>query len=1163
MHKRLIGYTIIFTLLFSILVPVNLHADENDYWDSTYSYRLEIEIPINTSDPYAKNQPIDIPIKFSNNCWAKNENQHSIRVLFQDGNNHIELDSQIYDLNFNDEEHISSCNIVFLIPDEANGDEKYYLYYHDKEKEAPNYDDKVKVEESKYAYEPIQGVGFESSYFLIKENKNIIYGINWEGEFLNDPASQQVGKFKKGVTEIKPNNGDHLATFSFNYWRYKDDIWNLNSTKEKYVRREIIIDGNLMVKVGIVSESNNGLLRSTVIYKYYFCPTDDKKIFTHVKHEVIGYPLGTGKEIDASYVTLYNGGLSSNSIEELNFGEIPPYLHYYSEDDIVKQFEMEQYPENTDWEESISKEDDFDLGSSAWVSVDYGETGKAHAIILSSNEILKSGEGERDGIELQLYESKNINYPGLDGRFAYLYLMRNDYEKGKPFDTIIPEDFVVEFDALYFTTEEGGYPAVDREASIYQKLITYQPEEDSEIQDDDDIEKYSLTVFTHLSPDLLARISLSNLFLKAPMIYVQLLKDDVSLAVKRVHRIPLTGELKIDWRNITLFRKAHFLDTAADTYVIKVWLDNLIFKRESQLIGYEIIDLKRDTKVRIYCSHEGELNLYVLDQEGDGIGNVQITFKDKGEIIAKGQTGSNGRATLIAPCGLFNSYTMNISYKGFLISSERIRFGRIRQILSMRKILNLDVYDLDINVKDSSGKTPSFDFDISLISPEMDDAIILKPDNISDGIYKFYSLYPANYTLNIRFKSFEIEELLQISETKNIDIDLYDLSIILTDKWDLPPDASLDISLRSSDFKRNVVLSANKVEPGVYLISNLYPGNYNLEVHYKEFSIEKQIEILSGEDKNITMEFSALFNLTTIVLDTRGNPINGANVILIRKNQEIKGTTNDKGKVRFTIPPGDYYIDMFIDDEEIASRKLSVPYEKTYSIVTKSDPILPYIVIIIIVISLIFIAVYSYKKRLPLFFLKILAISLAIIALITPWWELSNCNSDSLVSTSTDLYIMPTEMITLTSNVNVTAGDIQPLNKDFTSVTDHLPTLIIIGILLFIGSIILDRFKKKKLSFLVIIATAAILFASTMVFIIAMSEFTSVGVGSVLGNGKIEVDIPGENIIEKIHCSWGFTLGFYLIFASLIISAILFLLNLRKNLSRIKSFLFKRGEVND
>ena len=63
---------------------------------------------------------------------------------------------------------------------------------------------------------------------------------------------------------------------------------------------------------------------------------------------------------------------------------------------------------------------------------------------------------------------------------------------------------------------------------------------------------------------------------------------------------------------------------------------------------------------------------------------------------------------------------------------------------------------------------------------------------------------------------------------------------------------------------------------------NLVDGKTSITA--KKEPIDKQIQILGGEDKNITMEFSALFNLTTIVLDTRGNPINGANVILIREN---------------------------------------------------------------------------------------------------------------------------------------------------------------------------------------------------------------------------------------------------------------------------------------
>jgi hypothetical protein len=141
---------------------------------------------------------------------------------------------------------------------------------------------------------------------------------------------------------------------------------------------------------------------------------------------------------------------------------------------------------------------------------------------------------------------------------------------------------------------------------------------------------------------------------------------------------------------------------------------------------------------------------------------------------------------------------------------------------------------------------------------------------------------------------------------------------------------------------------------------------------------------------------------------------------------------------------------------------------------------------------------------------------------------------------------MPTEMITLTLKDNITAGDVLPLDKGFTSVTDYLPAIIIVGILCFIGGIALEKLNKRKFSFIVYFSGTAILFAAAIIFIVAMSELTSIGVGSVLGSGKIEIDIPGENMIELISCSWGFTLGLYLIFASSIISGLLILLNLKE-----------------
>jgi hypothetical protein len=395
-----------------------------------------------------------------------------------------------------------------------------------------------------------------------------------------------------------------------------------------------------------------------------------------------------------------------------------------------------------------------------------------------------------------------------------------------------------------------------------------------------------------------------------------------------------------------------------------------------------------------------------------------------------------------------------------------------------------------------------------------------------------------------------IEEQFKVSESKVMDIDLYDFTAILEDNWDLPPNAPIDVSLSSNNFKRNIVLYPEEVKPGRFLFKNLYPGEYDFEVNYKEYSFVKPINISNSEQKNVTMEFSALFNLTAIVLDTRGNPINDANVKLLREGQEVQASTNDGGRAKFSVPPGSYYIDMFIDGETIASRKISVPYDKTYSIVTKSEPILPYIVIIIILASLIFMGYYSYKKRQRIFFLRILVVSLAIIALVTPWWELTGSNSNTL-STSTDLYIMPTEMITLTLNENITAGDVLPLDKEFTNVTDYLPLIIILGILFFTGGMILDKFKNRKFSFFVYLAATVILFVSAIIFIVAMSELTSIGVGSVLGSGNIDIDIPGENMIESISCSWGFNLGLYLILGSSIISGFLILLNIRE-------FVFKK-----
>ena len=358
MSNRLIGYIILSNILLSVLIPVSLPADETPWWNDNWSFREKIEIPIDTSDENARYQPMDIHLDFNNTCWAKDKDEHSIRVIYRNGERFIELESQIYDLEYENSEHLDSCNLVFLIPEQANGNEEYYVYYDDEVKPGPNYQKRVEIDESYYQYEPIQGIGFESSFFKITEGDEIIYAVNKEGTALGDRASQQVTRLKKGAKDILPNNSDQIVSFVFVYWWFKDGDWTGISSAERFISKQIFVNGNLMVKFGIESESENRLLRSTVIYKYYYCPTGDKRIYTHVKHEVIGYPLPLGEEIVVAYVIFSCGGIKSSTVKELNFGEIPPNLHFYSDEERVKSHKFDQYPDYSDWQAIIHKSDD-------------------------------------------------------------------------------------------------------------------------------------------------------------------------------------------------------------------------------------------------------------------------------------------------------------------------------------------------------------------------------------------------------------------------------------------------------------------------------------------------------------------------------------------------------------------------------------------------------------------------------------------------------------------------------------------------------------------------------------------------------------------------------------------------------------------------------------
>ena len=235
------------------LVPVSLSADSLEWWDDAWSFRQEIIIPIDTSNEQAKYQPIDLHISLDNPCWAKDEIEHSVRVVFQNGESLQELESQIYDLDYSDDYYIKACSLVFLIPEKADGEEKYYLYYDGSEKPSPDYTDHVEIEEDYYYFAPIPGFPFESHYYKITEDGYVTYGVAIGGEFLGYSTCQQITIFSEGTTEVAtPKDGDCYASFDYFYY-YGKGPEDFSSTIQSLISKEIFIDGNLMVEFGIVS----------------------------------------------------------------------------------------------------------------------------------------------------------------------------------------------------------------------------------------------------------------------------------------------------------------------------------------------------------------------------------------------------------------------------------------------------------------------------------------------------------------------------------------------------------------------------------------------------------------------------------------------------------------------------------------------------------------------------------------------------------------------------------------------------------------------------------------------------------------------------------------------------------------------------------------------
>ncbi len=1064
---KLKKYITLILILSFILSPINLFSATGQIKTtdlSDYNFQEEIIVPFDTSLDKSKYQPVDLKINFDNPCYAIDELDHSVRIACDTGSEIIELESQIYNLKKTDDTHISSCNIVFLIPKEADGKEKYYVFYDSDKTNLLEYEDHLELSDSSYFYEPISGQKIVLDYFGIKEKDNYVYGIVQTGELLGNPIAFSVVRFKPESKVVETYNIDQLGIFDMRYGINSQPGYEGTSWAEK-VEKTVLVDGNLMVRVRLKGKSPKGDLLSDNIYTYYHSPTENKRIVVDCYHEVLkDVKVPEPSIIDGTYGGIVSIKSRSSTIEKMNVGDILPELYIYTEDETINDYPVPQNPNTVERDAVVSTEDDMDVGKKAWVCSNDLEDKKMHGLILDSN--MGFTDDENDGVQVKAWVKENIKLPGLEADSGNLYLARNSYENGEHSPNL-KKDFDVNYKLEFFTLFNEEIESINKKSEIFQeqsKLVPALRENITEKQTEKK-ERYTLTTFVHMAPSFpLGSLLSAATGKKLPYIYAELYKENDFKSSGSVNRLSLgsveldlegktiLGKIQtilgiFDFKNSSIFKKIVFPDIEKGIYVVKIFRENPFFSDERVYIGYGVVDLNENKSMRIKCTAESKAEFSIKDQEGKGVENVDFLILSNDNIISNKKTDKNGTIELNAPADFRDKYQLKVMYKGFLVNSEEIKLGYINH-----------------------------------------------------------------------FKPF----------SKDFKIDLFDLKVKLVDKWGFIPDVDVNLFVTSNEMVEQTTISSEKIDRKNYIFKNLVGSNYDLTLKYKSFELEKNVKL--DKDKTIDLVFPAEYKTKLNVLNLVGDSVSSGKIIISRNNKKIESKIDSDGQSSFTVPPGKYNIEVFIDETKVAYQDLDIKSTKTLDIVSDSGSFTHMIITVLCIIGIISSLAYLFYKKKYFLSLKILVIFLLIISVFQPWWVLTG--EENSITTNTKTFLYPSRMISFTESNEGMGGSISMLPEELTSLLTILSVIILLSVSLIFLSIVFKNKLNKTSKGLIVLSTILII-ATLGLFYYALSLVTEIGVGSFMGSGEVMTTISGVSEGVLIDCSWGPGIGFYLAVISL------------------------------
>jgi hypothetical protein len=681
--------------------------------------------------------------------------------------------------------------------------------------------------------------------------------------------------------------------------------------------------------------------------------------------------------------------------------------------------------------------------------------------------------GSEDGLQVRAYSKQNVKLPGLEADTGTLELTRTTYQNGNHLTTVAQGNRY-DYKVEFLTVESGGDTRVDEESAIYQHLVKDVP----------------------------------------------------------VHRGNVTTgeEEKTRRYNLTVF--AHLARS--------VPLGSLLSAALGKNISYIYAELYEEQTFR----------------SSGTVGRLALG------AISLNMTGKNLRQKLQSILGIFDWRNTSLFKKirfptldpgtyVVKIYRENPRFAKEQQfigvaVVNLSKDTTIHVLcrpqgSIVITLLDQEKKgVQNARCELKLANTTITDALT-DADGTAVLTAPCYPMKP--YHLTVQYQGFQVgEQQVKLSVLRrfiamktSFSLERYALALTVTDTWGFPPAVDLNPTFVSAEMATSTVIRAEATTPGQYLFSDLPPASYRLSLGYKAFKVEDNITV--DKDSSLAIEFPAEFSLKCSLFDSYAGALSQGEVSFERNGKTNATQIKENGIAVIMLPPGDYQILVRANDETTAQQQVQVRGEKTLDIVTSQGSLLHMVIMylgIAVIIGALFFIVWKRKFTVGV---KLVAVGVLIIALVSPWWIVHG--ETSMVTTTTNTLVIPPQIVTLTTSSNATGGEISAVPEDVTMVLGLLSLLVGVSCLIIVGGLVLKS-KFRKLSFMVWLLSVIVLLLTAILFYYAFSQVTEVGVGSFMGSGTLDITIPGGEMQTKVPCSWGPGIGFYLLIIALVLIVLVF-----------------------